>query len=146
MQRHDSTMFFIIVFPTVQKFTINGRNKSCTPCILVSANTTNYTSNRAMKRRSNRRQFPVLSCSHRKPFPIHSHRWMLLQPLFLPRKRPSWLSAFDWNYYVREFQRSGFHGGLAWYKAADRNADEMRELMKEKGDHIRIPALFLIRS
>ena len=64
--------------------------------------------------------------------------------VFLPRKRPSWLSAFDWNYYVREFQRSGFHGGLAWYKAADRNADEMRELMKEKGDHVRIPALFLI--
>jgi pimeloyl-ACP methyl ester carboxylesterase len=34
-------------------------------------------------------------------------------------KLPSWLKPEDLEYFVKEFSRTGFHGGLNWYRAQD---------------------------
>jgi len=36
-----------------------------------------------------------------------------------PRRLPAWLKAEDIDYYAREFARTGFRGGLNWYRAQD---------------------------
>src|SRR6201999_1329844 len=38
-----------------------------------------------------------------------------------PEALPSWLGAGDVDFYVEQFQRSGFRGGLNWYRNIDRN-------------------------
>jgi hypothetical protein len=34
---------------------------------------------------------------------------------------PPWLSEADVDYYTAEFTRTGFRGGLNWYRNIDRN-------------------------
>jgi len=34
-----------------------------------------------------------------------------------PKQLPSWLKPEDIDYYVKEFSRTGFRGGLNWYRA-----------------------------
>lgn len=62
-----------------------------------------------------------------------------------PKALPQWLSNEDLEYYIQEFERSGFHGGLCWYRALDRNFEEMREALIRGGrsDKIGPPSLFL---
>ncbi len=36
-----------------------------------------------------------------------------------PAQLPSWLKAEDLDYYAQEFSRTGFRGGLNWYRAQD---------------------------
>ena len=50
----------------------------------------------------------------------------LLQPLEAPPGLPHWLSESDIDVYAGEFRRTGFAGGLNWYRNIDRN----RELPK----------------
>jgi len=51
-----------------------------------------------------------------------------------------WLTDDDMAYYVAEYTRTGFTGGLSWYRAADRNW----ELKEGRTDPtIRVPALFI---
>lgn len=38
-----------------------------------------------------------------------------------PGEPPNWLSASEFDYYVTEFTRTGFTGGLNWYRNFDRN-------------------------
>src|SRR5271155_5305 len=38
-----------------------------------------------------------------------------------PEKLPAWLSESDLDFYARQFQQSGFRGGLNWYRNIDRN-------------------------
>ncbi|MCZ6465320.1 MAG: alpha/beta hydrolase, partial [Proteobacteria bacterium] len=38
-----------------------------------------------------------------------------------PEKLPDWLSEADLDFYVSEFERTGFRGGLNWYRNLDRN-------------------------
>ena len=38
-----------------------------------------------------------------------------------PETLPPWLSAADVDFYVRQFEHSGFRGGLNWYRNVDRN-------------------------
>ncbi len=44
----------------------------------------------------------------------------LLDTYFLPEKPPPWLTEKDISYFVHEFQRTGFRGGLNWYRNIDR--------------------------
>jgi epoxide hydrolase A/B len=44
-----------------------------------------------------------------------------LDALFEPPKLPDWLSDSDLEYYAGEFARTGFRGGLNWYRCFDRN-------------------------
>jgi pimeloyl-ACP methyl ester carboxylesterase len=41
--------------------------------------------------------------------------------LTIPDELPAWLTAEDLAVYVGEFERSGFRGGLNWYRCLDRN-------------------------
>ncbi|MBU4317048.1 MAG: alpha/beta hydrolase [Proteobacteria bacterium] len=57
-----------------------------------------------------------------------------------PKESPSWFTAEDLNYYVNEFSRAGFSGGINYYRNIDRNW----ELMAPYADQtIEIPALFM---
>lgn len=63
----------------------------------------------------------------------------------LPRSKvlPKWLTRQDLDYYTDEFQRTGFHGPLCWYRALDLNVKLMAE-HAAADDKIRVPALFFI--
>jgi len=57
-----------------------------------------------------------------------------------PATLPSWLSERDVDFYADEFKRSGFRGGLNWYRNIDRNW----ELMAPFADaRVKVPALYI---
>jgi pimeloyl-ACP methyl ester carboxylesterase len=63
-----------------------------------------------------------------------------LDAMTQPEKLPDWLSEEDLAVYVTEFERTGFRGGLNWYRNFDRNW----ELLAPFADlRIRVPALFV---
>jgi pimeloyl-ACP methyl ester carboxylesterase len=57
-----------------------------------------------------------------------------------PKKLPSWLGEADLDYYASEFGRTGFRGGLNWYRNFDRNWHGTAELA---GAKIEQPGLFV---
>ena len=64
----------------------------------------------------------------------------LLDTTLEPAAAPSWLAPADFARYVAAFRKSGFRGGLNWYRNIDRNW----ALMAPFGDaKIRQPALFI---
>jgi pimeloyl-ACP methyl ester carboxylesterase len=63
-----------------------------------------------------------------------------LDALAEPSALPAWLSEADLDFYTGEFARTGFRGGLSWY----RNLDRTWELMAAyQGARITRPALFV---
>src|SRR5207249_10357216 len=58
-------------------------------------------------------------------------------------KLPQWLSEDELAVYVRAFERTGFTGGLNWYRNIDRNW-ELMEPYADRG--IERPALFVTGS
>jgi pimeloyl-ACP methyl ester carboxylesterase len=64
----------------------------------------------------------------------------MLQHLVQPETLPDWFTADDLAYYVGEFTRTGFRGGLSWYRSADATWELTRGF-----DDLRIhqPALFV---
>jgi pimeloyl-ACP methyl ester carboxylesterase len=72
--------------------------------------------------------------------PRHS---TFLDGLNEPAALPEWLTEADIDYYAAEFSRTGFRGGLNWY----RNLDRTWELMAPwRGARITVPALFIAGS
>jgi pimeloyl-ACP methyl ester carboxylesterase len=64
----------------------------------------------------------------------------LLDTGFEPDVLPAWLTGHDIDYFTQEFERTGFRGGLNWY----RNIDRMWELTPFlSGARLRQPALFV---
>jgi pimeloyl-ACP methyl ester carboxylesterase len=57
-----------------------------------------------------------------------------------PRALPSWLEQAELDFYVAEFSRTGFTGGLNWYRNLDRNWHLTEHLADE---HITSPSLFI---
>jgi pimeloyl-ACP methyl ester carboxylesterase len=57
-----------------------------------------------------------------------------------PKAAVPWLHAEDLDYYVGEFQRAGFRGGLNYYRNIDRNWETTQPLAQAT---ISVPALFL---
>jgi len=58
----------------------------------------------------------------------------------VPETLPAWLTEADLDFYVEEFKRTGFRGGLNWY----RNLDRLWELTPFlSGAKIRQPSLFV---
>ena len=53
---------------------------------------------------------------------------------------PEWLSEADLAFYVGEFERTGFRGGVNWYRNFDRNW----ELMQDIDPVVQVPALFIV--
>jgi epoxide hydrolase A/B len=57
-----------------------------------------------------------------------------------PERLPGWLTDADVDFYTAEFERTGFRGGLNWY----RNLDRTWELMAAwRSARIGVPALFI---
>ena len=54
--------------------------------------------------------------------------------------RPEWLSQAELDHYIAEFTRTGFTGGINWYRNFDRNWETTPEL---DGAHVTIPSLFI---
>jgi pimeloyl-ACP methyl ester carboxylesterase len=57
-----------------------------------------------------------------------------------PLTLPAWLTEEDLEHYVREFQRSGFRGGLNWYRNIDRNWELTAPFA---GASVTVPALYM---
>jgi len=55
-------------------------------------------------------------------------------------RRPAWLSEQELQVYVDSFERTGFSGGLNWYRNIDRNWELTAELAERRVEQ---PALFL---
>jgi len=55
-----------------------------------------------------------------------------------PETLPAWLSDADVDFYVQQFQYSGFRGGLNWYRNIDRNWELMAPYA---GAAVTVPAL-----
>ena len=64
----------------------------------------------------------------------------LLEGLVDPPKLPSWLTAEDLDYYVAQFEQSGFRGPINWYRNIDRNLEITPQLA---GAKIEQPAFFI---
>jgi pimeloyl-ACP methyl ester carboxylesterase len=66
------------------------------------------------------------------------------RPLDLPR----WITPLDLEIITAQYLDSGFRGALSWYRAADRNFELMKELLKPEnggcGDKVLPPSLFLV--
>jgi pimeloyl-ACP methyl ester carboxylesterase len=57
-----------------------------------------------------------------------------------PTSLPAWLSEADLNYFTAEFKRTGFRGGLNWYRNMDRTWELMAAWNAAK---VTVPALFI---
>jgi len=57
-----------------------------------------------------------------------------------PAVLPSWLSEADVDFYAGEFARTGFRGGLNWYRNIDRNWELLAPFA---GARVMVPALYI---
>ena len=57
-----------------------------------------------------------------------------------PAGLPSWLSQDEFDHYVAEFSRTGFTGGINWYRNLDRNWELTPQLA---GARVTVPSLFI---
>jgi pimeloyl-ACP methyl ester carboxylesterase len=58
-----------------------------------------------------------------------------------PTTLPNWLTEADIDFYVREFERTGFRGGLNWYGNIDRNWELLAPF---EGAKVTVPALYMV--
>ena len=58
-----------------------------------------------------------------------------------PEKLPSWITDADIDFYAGEFSRTGFRGGLNWYRNIDRNWEL---LAPYAGAQVSVPALYVV--
>jgi pimeloyl-ACP methyl ester carboxylesterase len=75
------------------------------------------------------------------PFSMVSRTRGLLAPLPTPDMLPKWLSEADLAKYADAFSRTGFSGGLNYYRNLDANWHLQRSL---NGLKVEIPALFMV--
>ena len=64
--------------------------------------------------------------------------WLGSRPT--PTSLPNWLSERDIDFYASEFERTGFRGGLNWYRNIDRNWELMAPW---SGAKVGVPALYM---
>lgn len=75
------------------------------------------------------------------PFAMVSRRDGLLGPLPDPREMPAWLNEDDLDAFVQAFTKSGFRGGLNYYRNLDRNWQLQASLA---GSKVNVPAMFIV--
>jgi len=63
-----------------------------------------------------------------------------LSLLMNPASLPQWLTQKDVDFYVTEFARTGFRGGLNWYRNIDRNWELFGPMA---GARVTVPALYI---
>ena len=57
-----------------------------------------------------------------------------------PERLPDWLSQEELDHYVAEFSRTGFTGGIDWYRNFDRNWERTAHLA---GARVEVPSFFI---
>jgi pimeloyl-ACP methyl ester carboxylesterase len=57
-----------------------------------------------------------------------------------PGPLPAWLTEADLDFYVREYERTGFSGGLNWYRNIDRNWELLAPWHHAR---VEVPALYV---
>ena len=65
----------------------------------------------------------------------------LLDTGTVPETLPAWLTESDLDFYTEEFKRTGFRGGLNWYRNMDTNWKLVTQILS--GAKIRQPSLFV---
>ena len=63
-----------------------------------------------------------------------------LSAIVEPSTLPSWLTEADLDFYAQEFARTGFRGGLNWYRNIDRNWELLAPFA---GARVTVPALYV---
>ncbi|MGC2413500.1 MAG: alpha/beta hydrolase, partial [Stellaceae bacterium] len=63
-----------------------------------------------------------------------------LSAMLNPTSLPGWLSEADIDFYAGEFARTGFRGGLNWYRNIDRNWELLAPFA---GARVTVPALYI---
>jgi pimeloyl-ACP methyl ester carboxylesterase len=63
-----------------------------------------------------------------------------LNRLMTPASLPAWLTEADLDFYAGEFARTGFRGGLNWYRNVDRNWELLAPFA---GARVTVPALYV---
>ena len=58
-----------------------------------------------------------------------------------PAALPQWITEGDVDFYAKEFARTGFRGGLNWYRNIDRNWEMLAPFA---GAQITVPALYVV--
>jgi pimeloyl-ACP methyl ester carboxylesterase len=56
---------------------------------------------------------------------------------------PAWLSQDELDHYIAEFSRTGFTGGINWYRNFDRNWETTAHIAEA---HVTIPSVFVTGS
>jgi pimeloyl-ACP methyl ester carboxylesterase len=74
-----------------------------------------------------------------RPFGMVPRKGGLLRP-GLPPPLPAWLAGADIDFYAGEFARTGFRGGLNWYRNIDRNWELLAPFA---GAPVTVPALYI---
>ena len=74
------------------------------------------------------------------PQPVVPGGGGILDVLAEPAALPSWLSEADLDVFVAEFERTGFTGGLNWYRAIDLSWELMAPW---QGAHVMTPAQYV---
>ena len=57
-----------------------------------------------------------------------------------PTSLPHWLTEGDADFYIGEFERTGFQGALNWYRNIDRNWELLAPMA---GARVTVPALYI---
>jgi pimeloyl-ACP methyl ester carboxylesterase len=60
-----------------------------------------------------------------------------------PEQLPAWLTEEDMDYYVAQYEQSGFRGPLNWYRNIDRNVELTPQLDRVETGQIKQPAFFI---
>ncbi len=58
----------------------------------------------------------------------------------MPATLPAWVTEADIDFHAAEFKRTGFRGGLNWYRNIDRNWELLAPF---KGAKVTVPALYM---
>jgi len=70
--------------------------------------------------------------------PLQGGLFARVPPMLPPL--PAWLAEADVDYYTGEFTRTGFRGGLNWYRNIDRNWELLAPF---DGVTVKVPALYI---
>src|SRR2546427_8993786 len=82
-----------------------------------------------------------LTLANRGPVGMVPRRGGFLDRTLDPESLPPWLTAADIDFYAAEFGRTGFRGGLNWYRNIDRNWELLAPFA---GAGVRVPPLYVV--
>jgi pimeloyl-ACP methyl ester carboxylesterase len=128
MPQTDDTMFYQLYFqtPGVAEAELQHDVRSTMRCLLYSA--------------SGDAPHGDALIGHRDTVGMVPRRGGFLSRSMEPPSLPAWLTEDDIEFFAREFTRTGFRGGLHWYRNIDRNWELLAPFA---GARVLVPALYI---